>query len=262
MGYADAMLAPEKNQTDKTGKTGTLVLVRHGQSEFNAQNTFAGWVDTPLTQKGIDQAIKAGNALKDGKFKPDIVFSSKLSRAIDTGRNVLNALGMPNKEIIQLDDLIERHYGALTGKNKAQAEAELGKKKFNEYRRSYDNPPPAMDESHPCHPDNKTPGPKVVGMPKNGKGTESLEDVVARVKPIWEEKLLPELQKGKNIMIAGHGNTLRALAMIVKGMSKEEVVGYEMENAKPVMINVTSAKGSNKWKAEEIEVSKFASRGI
>ncbi len=251
----------EENNSDKEVKTGRLVLVRHGQSELNAKNVSTGWIDSALTVMGINQAKKVGNQLKYFGFKPDVVFSSKLSRAVDTAKNILNKLGRPNQKIIQLDDLIERHYGGMTGKNKQESENEYGDM-FKKYRRGYAVLPPVMDKDHPYHPDNENSKiPKeqrAIGMPKNGKGAESLEDVVERVKPIWEDELLPRLQNGDKILIAAHGNSLRALSKIIQNMTPEQVEGYEMENGKPVVYDIKSKINSNQWTFKEIGLSGLA----
>ncbi len=241
---------------DKEEKTGRLVLVRHGQSVFNEENRFAGWVDTPLTSLGIKQAQEAGQQLKEIGFKPDVVISTVFSRASETAKTILNVLGVPNKEIVPSSEMMERHYGGLTGMNKSEAKEHYGDEQFLAFRRSFDTRPPVMDEAHPYHPDNKSDKPKVIAMPENGKGTESLEDVVARVKPFWEKELLPRLQKGENIMIAAHGNSLRALTMIIKNMSKDEIQKYEMDNAKPYVYDITAAKDLKSWQVKDVDIAK------
>ncbi len=244
---------------DKEATTGRLVLVRHGQSKFNEENRFAGWVNTPLTQLGVNQAQEAGQQLKQIGFKPDTVISTVFSRALDTAKNILSVLGVTNKQIEQSSAMMERHYGGLTGMDKDEAKAKYGDEQFLAFRRSFNTRPPVMDKDHPYHPDNSSDKPKVIGMPDNGLGTESLEDVVNRVKPYWEKELLPRLQKGENIMIAAHGNSLRALTMIIKNMSKEEIQTYEMANAKPYVYDITSAKNSTKWDCKEVDIAKAAS---
>lgn len=284
MGYADKI---SPNASQENAKTGRLVLVRHGESEWNKTKTFTGWVDVDLTKKGIEGARSAGQQLKDAKFIPDIVYSTKLSRAYKTAKEMLEVMGTP-KAIVERNEMIERHYGDLTGKNKVQVEEELmakaihsaaekkgdklsideiisgiqaGKKQFLGYRRSYGNPPPVMDESNPHHPENTSSNkPKIVMVSGNDSKTESLKDVVARVKPFWEKELLPKLQKGENIMISAHGNSLRALSMIVQGMSEEKVVDYEIENTKPVVFDIKSKENSKEWTFKEVDITKPVGR--
>lgn len=227
--------------------TGTLVIVRHGQSEYNAANKFAGWVETPLTALGVQQAKDTGAILRKHGFKPDVVYVSTLGRAIDTGKKVLEAMGLGEMEMHQKPELLERHYGGLTGKNKAEAEAAFGAAQFKIYRRSYDEPPPAMDAQHEYHPENPAASDKVTGMPPNGKNTEALKDVVDRVLPFWNEVLLPQLKEGKNILISAHGNSLRALSMIVEKMTPEQIREYEIANGIPIQLEVISEPGKNGW---------------
>ncbi len=213
---------------------GQLVIIRHGQSEANAKDVFAGWVDTGLTDTGKQQAHSVGDILRKDDFKPDVVFASTLTRAIDTAKIALTAMDMPTKEIVQAPALLERHYGGLTGMNKAKAAEEFGPDQFFKYRRSFNEPPPPMDEAHPAHPDHPGKGEKVIGLPSNGKGTESLEDVVQRVKPFFNKEILPRMKRGEKVMIAAHGNSLRALSMIIESMTPEAVSTYEIANGAPI----------------------------
>jgi 2,3-bisphosphoglycerate-dependent phosphoglycerate mutase len=223
---------------------GKLVIVRHGQSQANLDNVFAGWVNSPLTDTGIQQAKSAGDILKRSGFKPDVVYASTLIRAINTAKEMLTVMGMADKAIIQNADLLERHYGSLTGMDKTKAKATFGDDMFLTYRRSFEEPPPPMDASHPAHPQGSGPAHlKVIDMPPGGKGTESLSDVVERVKPFWEKELLPRLKKGENILISAHGNSLRALSMIIEGMTPNEVKLYEMDNAVPIGYDFTFPAG-------------------
>ncbi|MEZ5691297.1 MAG: 2,3-diphosphoglycerate-dependent phosphoglycerate mutase [Rickettsiales bacterium] len=264
---------------DSTAKTGRLVLVRHGESEWNQKNQFTGWVDVSLTEKGIEQAKEAGKQLRDSGFQPDVVYSTNLSRASSTAREMLNAMGTPSKEIKIDDRMIERHYGDVTGYNKKQLESdyvqqaikdgkseeeakEIAAGKIKTLRRSYDNPPPAMQDSNPYHPNkNSQKGegePKFIIVPDNDAKTESLSDVVKRVKPFWEEEILPRLQNGENIMISAHGNSLRALTMIIKNMSKDQIIEYNMDNAKPYIYDISSKKGAKDWEYKEVDLAAAA----
>jgi 2,3-bisphosphoglycerate-dependent phosphoglycerate mutase len=214
---------------------GRLIIVRHGQSQANLDNVFAGWVNSPLTSTGIEQARAAGALLSKSGFKPDVVYASTLTRAVNTAVEILSVMGMPNQPILQKASLLERHYGALTGMDKTRARATFGDDMFLTYRRSFEEPPPPMDESHPAHPKGNGPAHlKVIDLPPGGKGTEALTDVVDRVRPFWEQELLPRLKKGENILISAHGNSLRALSMIIEGMTPDEVKQYEMDNAVPI----------------------------
>ena len=215
-------------------KMGRLIIIRHGESEFNQQDRFAGWVDTPLTEKGKEQAKAAGDIIRKSGFTPDIVFTTRLSRARDTAKAILNALGTPRKTMIESDALLERHYGDITGlKKKETSEARKNEPYFDN---PYDNPPPPMTINNPHHPDNPSQEIKVIGFPENGKGAESIGDVVERVRPLWNEEILPRLQKGENILISTHSNTVRALNMIIKNLPPEQLKATKVPNATPVEI--------------------------
>lgn len=209
-----------------------LVLLRHGQSEFNQSNQFAGWVDTILTPHGVAQAEHAGILLAASAFSPDVVFSSTLSRAVDTAAIILAKLGLFDLEIEQREALLERHYGGLTGMNKDEARNQFGEEKFKQFRRSYDVAPPPIAASNPHHPEHAAHAPKVIGIPP--QGSESLAHVVTRVKPFWEGELREEIQSGKKILISAHGNSLRALVMLMEGLSPQQVEVFELENAAPI----------------------------
>ncbi len=229
-------------------KIGKLLIIRHGRSDFNEKDIWAGWVDTHLIEKGIAGAKEAGEIIKKDGFMPDEVHSTVLSRAYQTAEYILTALGIPNKEIKKIPALIERHYGGLTGLNKAEMKQKLGDEKFMLYRRSYDVPPPPMEKDNPHHPENPANVLKVIGFPPNGKFTESLEDVVNRVKPYWMETLMPLLFSGKDVLVSAHGNSLRALSMIIEGMTPKEVQEYEIHNSTPILIEVAPATGPQPWK--------------
>jgi 2,3-bisphosphoglycerate-dependent phosphoglycerate mutase len=231
---------------------GSLVIVRHGQSEYNLKNVFAGWVNAKLTQKGIDDAKQSGVDTKKYNFTPDIVYSTRLERAYNTAVEFLAGLGVSGLEIKKVDAMLERHYGGLTGMNKAEAKEKFGDEEFQKYRRSYDTPPPAMEVSHPSHPENPAAADKVIGMPTTGKGTESLSDVVARVKPFYDAELAPQLKAGKNILIVAHGNSLRALSMIIEGMTPEQVSKYEIGNTEPIKFNFTLKNGELALESKEV----------
>ena len=189
-------------------KTCYLVLVRHGQSEWNEKNLFTGWKDPQLTQKGVDEAINAGNELKQAGYSFDKMFTSDLFRAQETGRIILEQMGTPSIITIKDQCLNERNYGDLAGLNKDEARKKWGNDKVHEWRRSFDIQPP---------------------------GGESLKDTAERVLPYFKENVIPELEKGSNILIAAHGNSLRALVMDLEKIHSEEIVKLEIATGIPLI---------------------------
>lgn len=231
------------NFAQKETKIGQLVIVRHGESEANLEGVFAGWVDTPLTQTGRKQGNNAGTTLRQSGFNPDVVYSSPLSRAIDTAKEALKAMGMITKPIIPVQELIERHYGALVGLTRKKAEELYGI--YGDHRS------PPMDATHPAYPGGSAPREKqVIGLPPNGKGAESLEDVVDRIRPLWENKILPRLKRGEKVLIFGHGDSLKALTMLIEGQTLEQIKDYEIPNAVPIKYDFTFQEGKE-WKVED-----------
>ena len=189
-------------------KTCYLVLVRHGQSEWNEKNLFTGWKDPQLTQKGVDEAINAGNELKQAGYSFDKMFTSDLFRAQETGRIILEQMGTPSVITIKDQCLNERNYGDLAGLNKDEARKKWGNDQVHEWRRSFDIQPP---------------------------GGESLKDTAERVLPYFKENVIPELEKGSNILIAAHGNSLRALVMDLEKIHSEEIVKLEIATGIPLI---------------------------
>ena len=185
-----------------------LVLVRHGQSEWNEKNLFTGWKDPQLTQKGVEEAIKAGNELKKMGYRFDKMFTSDLFRAQETGRIILEQMGTPLIPTISDQCLNERNYGDLAGLNKDEARKKWGNDQVHEWRRSFDIPPP---------------------------GGESLKDTAERVLPYFENNIIPDLQKGLNVLIAAHGNSLRALVMNLEKIHSEEIVKLEIATGIPLI---------------------------
>src|SRR5437762_1391897 len=183
----------------------TLVLVRHGESEWNRENRFTGWVDIPLSERGRDEARQAGEKLRGYHF--DKAFTSVLRRAIDTLEIILDVIGAKNLPVEKDQALNERHYGDLQGLNKAETAQKFGDAQVKLWRRSYSVRPP------------------------NG---ESLADTAARVLPYWEKHILPELQAGRNILVVAHGNSLRALVMRLDNLSEEEVVELNIPTGVPL----------------------------
>ena len=223
-----------------------LVLIRHGQSEYNLQNRFAGWVDTPLTAEGDRQAIAAGDQLKKISFVPGEVWASPLLRARKTAAHILSRLGVP-ESTVQIDArLVERSYGRLSGKNKAETMAELGEIEFKRIRRGYAVQPPALTKDHPLY------GEVEKSFNEHMKGsfantlpmTESLKDVVARVTPFIEKNIKSAIAKGKTMLVVAHGNSLRAIIKQIKAIDDEGINLVELETAQPTGF-VVEMRGNN-----------------
>ena len=189
-------------------KSTYLVLVRHGQSEWNEKNLFTGWKDPKLTPRGVDEAIKAGKKLKEAGYSFDKMFTSDLFRAQDTGRIILEQMDIPSIEVIKDVSLNERNYGDLAGLNKDEARKKWGEDQVHVWRRSFDVPPP---------------------------GGESLKDTAERVLPYFKENIIPELIEGLNILVAAHGNSLRALVMELEEISSEKIVELEISTGVPLV---------------------------
>ena len=222
-----------------------LILIRHGQSEYNLQNRFAGWIDTPLTPEGDRQALAAGDLLKQIGFIPGEVWVSPLLRARKTAAHILSKLGVP-ESIVQIDPrLVERSYGGLSGKNKAETLAELGEVEFKRIRRGYAVQPPALHKEHPLF------GEVEQSFNQHMKGsfaqslpmTESLKDVVARVTPFIENNIKSAIGKGKTMLIVAHGNSLRAIIKQIKAIDDEGINLVELETAQPTGF-VTELRGN------------------
>ena len=207
-----------------------LVLLRHGQSAWNKTNQFTGWVDVPLTEQGVEEAKRGGQLLKEKNVLPDIVFTSLLRRAINTANIALDAadrLWIPVERSWRLN---ERHYGALQGKNKTEIREEYGDEKFMIWRRSYGTPPPEIDPNDE-YSQNNDPRYANAEVPE----TEALSNVVTRVTPYWEEVIKPQLMEGKTVLIAAHGNSLRAIVKMLDGLSEEEIAKVNIPTAIPLL---------------------------
>ena len=192
-----------------------LVLVRHGQSEWNEKNLFTGWRDPELTQKGTQEARNAGRELLGQEYVFDVMYTSALRRAQETGRIILEEMGLTDIVTVRDQRLNERDYGDLSGLNKDDARERWGEDQVHVWRRSYDTPPP---------------------------GGESLKDTANRVLPYFEEVILPNLVAGKNILVAAHGNSLRALIMKIESISPLEIVKLEIETGKPIHFSCEDGK--------------------
>ena len=186
----------------------TLVLLRHGESVWNAKNLFTGWVDVPLSEKGTAEASRAGSLLTEAGVLPDVLHTSLQRRAIMTANLALDAADRHWIPVRRDWRLNERHYGALQGKNKKETLAEFGEEKFMEWRRSYDTPPPPIERGSEYSQDQD---PQYAGLGAELPLSECLKDVKERMLPYWESAIVPDLRDGKVVLVAAHGNSLRAL---------------------------------------------------
>lgn len=210
-----------------------LVLIRHGESQWNQENRFTGWQDVDLSEKGRAEALKGGKALKDKGFAFEVAYTSVLKRAIHTLDYVLNEVDQVWLPVHKEWRLNERHYGALQGLNKAETAARHGEEQVKIWRRSYDTPPPAMEVNDPRHP-SKDPRYKNVD-PRELPNGESLKDTVARFLPLWKETIAPEIKAGKKVLIVAHGNSIRALMQHLENMTADEIMGVNMPTGIPMV---------------------------
>jgi 2,3-bisphosphoglycerate-dependent phosphoglycerate mutase len=208
----------------------TLILLRHGESEWNALNQFTGWVDVDLTEKGRAEAVRAGELIKDLERQPDVLYTSLLRRAITTANLALDAADRHWIPVHRDWRLNERHYGALQGLNKAETKERYGDEQFMAWRRSYDTPPPPIEAGSEYSQDADPRYADIGGGPL----TECLKDVVARFVPYYEQTIVPDLQAGKTVLIAAHGNSLRALVKYLDGMSDDDVVALNIPTGIPL----------------------------
>jgi 2,3-bisphosphoglycerate-dependent phosphoglycerate mutase len=208
----------------------TLVLLRHGESEWNALNLFTGWVDVDLTEKGRAEAVRGGQLMVEHGLLPDVVYTSVLRRAINTANLALDEADRHWIGVHRDWRLNERHYGALQGLDKAETKAKYGEEQFMAWRRSYDNPPPPIERGSKFSQDRDPRYADIGGGPL----TECLADVVARFVPYYTEAIVPDLRAGKTVLIAAHGNSLRALVKYLDGMSDEDVVGLNIPTGIPL----------------------------
>ncbi|MCI5043981.1 MAG: 2,3-diphosphoglycerate-dependent phosphoglycerate mutase [Aquisalinus sp.] len=211
-----------------------LALIRHGQSEWNLQNRFTGWVDVKLTQEGRNQAVNTGKALKETGIPFSAAYTSVLTRAILTLNLALENMDQLWLPVIKDWRLNERHYGGLTGLNKAETAEEHGEEQVKIWRRSYDIPPPALDD--PSEFPSLTDGRYPVGV--ETPVTESLKTTLDRVQPYWQSDIAPRVTGGENLLIAAHGNSLRALVKLLFNVSDDEIVGVEIPTGNPLLIEL------------------------
>jgi 2,3-bisphosphoglycerate-dependent phosphoglycerate mutase len=215
-----------------------LVLIRHGQSTWNLENRFTGWVDVDLTALGVSQAQAAGQRLKAHGFDFDMAYTSVLKRAVWTLWHALDGLERTWLPVVHSWRLNERHYGALSGLNKADTTARYGDAQVLQWRRSYDTPPPALDPADPRCERNDV---RYAGLQEGDVPlTECLKDTVARVLPFWENSIAPSIRAGKRVLIVAHGNSIRALIKHLDGISNDDIVGLEIPNGVPVVYELDS----------------------
>ena len=212
--------------------TYTLVLLRHGESDWNAKNLFTGWVDVDLTEKGRAEAVRGGELIKDAGLLPDVVHTSLQRRAITTACLSLDAADrhwIPVKRSWRLN---ERHYGALQGKDKKQTLEQYGEEQFMLWRRSFDTPPPPIADDDEF---SQSGDPRYADLGDEMPRTECLKDVIARFLPYWDGEIVPDLQAGKTVLVAAHGNSLRALVKHLDGVSDEDIAGLNIPTGMPLV---------------------------
>ena len=210
-----------------------LVLIRHGESTWNLDNRFTGWTDVPLTATGVQQARQAGRLLREAGYEFDLAYTSVLKRAVWTLWHALDEMDRTWLPVHNDWRLNERHYGALQGLNKAETAKKFGDDQVLVWRRSYDTPPPVLDATDPRSERSDL---RYAGLnPTDVPLTECLKDTVARVLPMWNEVLAPAIQAGQRIVIAAHGNSIRALVKYLDGIGDSEIVGVNIPNGIPLV---------------------------
>jgi 2,3-bisphosphoglycerate-dependent phosphoglycerate mutase len=212
--------------------TYTLVLLRHGESEWNAKNLFTGWVDVPLNDKGRAEGVRAGELLRDAGVLPDVVHTSLLRRAINTAATALDGADRHWIPVRRSWRLNERHYGALQGKNKKETLEEYGEEQFMLWRRSFDVPPPPLDDDSEF---SQAGLPQYADLGAELPRTECLKDVIARFLPYWESAIVPDLKSGQTVLVAAHGNSLRALVKHLDAISDEDIAALNIPTGMPLV---------------------------
>jgi 2,3-bisphosphoglycerate-dependent phosphoglycerate mutase len=211
----------------------TLILLRHGQSEWNLKNLFTGWVDVDLTEQGRAEGAEAARLLEAEGLEFDIAFTSTLKRAIRTLWIVMDGMDRMWVPVTRAWELNERHYGALQGLDKAETVRRHGEEQVLIWRRSYDVPPPPLEKDDPRHPRFE---PRYAGVdPARLPATESLKDTLARVQPFWEAQIAPQIRAGRKVLIAAHGNSLRALVKMLDGLSEEAILKVNIPTGIPLV---------------------------
>lgn len=213
-----------------------IVLIRHGESQWNLENRFTGWYDCDLSAKGVEEAKNAGKVLKDEGFSFDCAFTSVLKRAIRTLWLTLDGLDQMYIPVVRSWRLNERHYGALTGLNKAETAEKYGIEQVTQWRRSFSIPPPPLEKESPYFPgnDKRYQSLDPTCLPLN----ESLKTTIERVMPFWYDEIVPSIREGKKVLIAAHGNSLRALVMFLDGMSEEDICALNIPTGVPLVYDL------------------------
>ncbi len=210
---------------------GKIILLRHGQSQWNLENRFTGWTDVELTDRGREEARQAGVKIKEAGLEPCYYFTSYLKRAIHTLQIAAAAMGRDWVPVVKDWHLNERHYGALQGLNKAETAEKYGAEQVHEWRRSFDVMPPLLSSDDERFPGND---PKYASLTADELPlSESLQDTIARVRPCWEELIVPALRLYGTVLVAAHGNSLRGLAMMMQHLTAREIVSVEIPTGKP-----------------------------
>ncbi|MEJ6488365.1 phosphoglyceromutase [Leucobacter sp. USCH14] len=215
--------------------TNTLILLRHGQSEWNQKNLFTGWVDVRLTDQGRTEATRGGELLAEAGLLPDVLHSSLLSRAIQTAHLALDSadrLWIPVRRSWRLN---ERHYGALQGLDKAETLEKYGEEQFMEWRRSFDTPPPVLDDASEW---SQADDPRYADIDGDRPRTECLADVIDRMLPYWKQSILPDLNAGNTVLVTAHGNSLRALVKHLDGISDTDIAGVNIPTGMPLVYEI------------------------
>jgi 2,3-bisphosphoglycerate-dependent phosphoglycerate mutase len=217
----------------------TLVLLRHGESVWNSEGLFTGWVDVGLSGKGTKEAGRAGELLRDADLNPGVVHTSVLTRAIQTANVALESAGLLWLPVRRSWRLNERHYGALQGKNKAQTRAEFGDEQFMLWRRSYDIPPPPLADDDPM---SQSADPRYAGLPPELRPrTECLRDVLWRLLPYWHDAIVPDLLAGRTVLVVAHGNSLRALVKHLDGIADDAISSLDIPTGIPLVYELDDA---------------------
>ncbi len=210
----------------------TLVLLRHGESEWNAKNLFTGWVDVPLSERGEDEARRGGQLLRESGLLPDVVHTSLLRRAITSANLALDVADRHWIPVRRNWRLNERHYGALQGKDKKQTLEEYGEEQFMLWRRSYDTPPPPLDDDSEF---SQASDPQYADLGAAAPRSECLADVLERFLPYWENAIVPDLRDGQTVLVAAHGNSLRALVKHLDGIDDDTIAGLNIPTGMPLV---------------------------
>jgi 2,3-bisphosphoglycerate-dependent phosphoglycerate mutase len=219
----------------------TLILLRHGESEWNAEGLFTGWVDVPLSTKGEGEAAYGGRLLAEAGIRPDVVHTSLLRRAIQTANRALDEADLLWLPVRRSWRLNERHYGALQGKNKAQTREQFGEDQFMLWRRSYDVPPPPIADDDPL---SQVSDPRYASLPRELiPRSECLKDVVGRMLPYWYDGIVPDLAADKVVLVAAHGNSLRALVKHLDGVSDDAIAELNLPTGIPLVYELDADFG-------------------